>query len=278
MKINLLFSCLFFILCISSCSKEKGIAEILYNNPSVDSIKFAYRIETLTYIQPNISQDQTELSFTIDTGNLYAWSSIKISYPNGNAKIYFPEYSLGQINKLVDQSVSQENIEIDYFQAPPNFTPLVSTIKYYRIENAFALKFYYDSAKLVGIDKLYLDRDAGTLGAVIESARFCKGFNIGECIDISSNYTYQYSQSYNNLYLSAEMLPIILCLIKPNQVNLDDISSDFPLLFSRNYPTAYNSPISGQYEYGLTGKQEPSYFYFKRLNSTYPEGYLFSLR
>ena len=277
MKINPLFICLFFILCISSCSKDKGIAEIYYNNPPKDSINFAYRISTLYYFDEQ--QKETSFEFTLDTGLLYAWKSVLVNYEGStSAKLYIPEYKNGFITAWVDFNTAKPIIEFEYVSSSSKFRNLISSIKYYGINNPFALIFNYDSLNLNKISRCSLDPETGVIGGVTEDAKFCSNFNIGSCSNSTSSVDYYYGNFTNSLYHCNELIPFLFILKNPNQNNLMDILTDLPLYFSKNYPEALVNPSSFSYDFGLNSEKEPSYFYYRNVPGNVVQGYNFSMR
>ncbi len=268
-----------FLLLFSSCERESSNGIATYINPPKDTVKFGYRLATLYYTDTD--SKETSFDFNLEISNVYAWKSILINYEKSNSiKKYFPIYDIaGNITSLLDEeSVGLENIEIAYKLIPPSNVKLVSTLKYYRVNDPFALIFNYDSVNLKSIERRYLVRESGEIGGIIESAFFCSGLDLGSCSDSTSTVEYQYGQFFNNLYHSNELLPFILLLKNPNQTTLLDILPDLPLYFSRHYATSLIRPNSGTFELGLNPNFEPSFFYFKNASFGLTQGYNFSMR
>jgi len=266
-------------LLFSSCKKESSNGIATYINPIKDTVKFGYRLATLYYTDTDTKE--TSFDFNLEISNVYAWKSILINYEKNNStKKYSPIYDIaGNITSLMDEeSVGLENIEIEYKIIPPSNVKLVSTLKYYRVNDPFALIFNYDSVNLKSIERRYLVRETGEIGGIIESAFFCSGLDLGSCSDSTSTVEYQYGQFFNNLYHSNELLPFILLLKNPNQTTLLDIVPDLPLYFSRHYSASLIRPNSGSFELGLNPNFEPSFFYFKNASFGLTQGYNFSMR
>ncbi len=272
-SISILIS-LFLLL---SCSKEKGIAEVIYNNPPKDSIKFAYRINTLYF--SDIDLNEIRFNFQLDTGTFYAWKSVRVEYDKDNSfSEYTPEYSNGNISKWVENSVNLENIELEYKQVPPSYNKFISTIRYYRVNNPYALKFEYDSINLSKIKMYNMDRETGVLLGLIQEETFCSSEDIGTCSNGDPSGAYIYAQLYNSLYHSNELLPFLFILKNPSQINLNEVLPDLPLYFSRHYSDGILKPLLGSYEYGLNSKKEPTYIYYRPLPGNKVQGYNFSMR
>jgi len=260
-----------------SCSKEKGIAEVVYNNPYKDSIKIAYRINTLYYFDENAKE--TSFDFTLDTGLAYAWQSVSIHYENGNAfRKYTPVYTNGYITRWTDNSLSAQHIELAFKAIPPTNVKLISSIKYYRTSSPFAIVFQYDSINLNRVELHSLDRETGSIGNTLEFVNFCSSIDLGSCNNSTSNAEYVYSNLFNNLYHSNELLPFLFILNNPGQLNLSKVLPYLPLYFSRHYPDGINSPILGGYEVGLNAKKEPTYLYYHPLPQNLVFGFNFSMR
>lgn len=278
-SISYLISHILILLLLSSCSKEKSIAESYYNNPTKDSVKFGYKVATLYFTDSN--NKETAINFSLEISSVYAWKSIEInSESSSTIKKYTPEYDLnGNLRTLIEeQSAGLENIEIEYKTIPPSNVKLISALKYYRVNNPFALIFNYDSVNLKSIERRHLDRITKSVGVLLESETFCADIDLGSCEENGVTTAYQYSVFYNNLYHSNELLPFILLLKNPQQNSLLDIIPDLPLYFSKHYVSNLNKPIVGNYELGLNSNFEPTYFYFKRPGLGPIQGYNFSLR
>lgn len=274
-----LISHISILLLLSSCSKEKSIAESAYNNPPKDSVKFGYRVESLFFT--DFDNKETSFEFSLEVSNAYAWKSILINYEKDHStKKYTPYYDIaGYLTSLVqEESPALENIEMEYIQIPPSNVRLIAKLKYYRMNNPFALTFSYDSVNLRRIERRYLNRETGAVGGLIESHNFCSGINLGNCTDSIATSEYQHGAFFNNLYHSNELLPFILLLKSPQQSSLADIIADLPLYFSRYYPNSITRPILGTYEVGLNAKMEPTFFYFHKSNLGLVQGYNFSMR
>lgn len=285
MKImRILFPVLLVIMFFSACSKKEsydGIAR--YVNPPKDSVAFAYRLNTITYLDKNSSDEELTFDFTLDSGFSYAWSSVKVKYPNQQfSKTYTTEYVNGRLVKLSTPAVAgtTEDLTIEYIYHKESNKYLISKLKYYFEENPFVISFIYDSVNLVSIKRRVLYLASGSEGYLTDSVAFCKGINIGSCALNVPYFEYSYQQITNSLFRSQELIPILLVLKQPYQANLLAISSDLPLLFSRTYPLSLNFPnaYGGSYDFGLNNDAEPSFFYFKSLFESYPKGYNFSMR
>ncbi len=282
MRIAILF--FFTTIVFTSCSKEEkydGIAR--YVNPPKDSVAFAYRLSSLTYINKNISDDELTFNFTLDSSLSYSWSNIKVKYPNQQfSKNYTTEYTNGRLVKLstVGAGGIVEDLMIDYVYHKETKKYLVSRLRYFFESNPFVLSFFYDSVNLVSIKRSPLYYSSGNIGFPTDSVAFCKGINIGTCSLATPYFEYSYLNINNSLFRSQELIPILLILKQPYQSNLKEIASDLPLLFSRSYPLALNYPNAymGSYDFGLNNDSEPSFFYFKSLFETYSKGYNFSMR
>lgn len=277
--ISILLSYISILLLLSSCSKEKSIAEALYNNPLKDSVKFGYKISTLYYTDTN--NKEVAFNYELEIANVYSWKSIEINYEGSNtSRNYTPEYDItGNLLALREEnSALLENIEIEYIRIPPSNIRLVSALKYYRFNNPFALIFNYDSVNLKSVERRFLDRESKNIGGLIEKASFCADIDMGSCIDNSATAEYQYNQFFNNLYHSNELIPFILLLKNPQQSSLSEILPDLPLYFSRHYPSSILKSNPGTFEIGLNSDFRPTFFYFKRAKSLYIQGYNFSLR
>lgn len=280
-SIPYLISHISILLLLSSCSKEKSIAESYYNNPTKDSIKFGYNISTLYFMNFDSSDtSETSFDFKLDTfKNIYSWSEVTIRYQKSNSeKVYTPIYINGYLTSLTDHSILLENIDIEYKLIPPSNVRLVSALKYFRVTNPFALIFSYDSVNLKRVERRYLDRETGDIGGLIESATFCANEDMGSCIDNSATADFQYSEFFNNLYHSNELLPFILLLKNPQNSSIDNILPDLPLYFSKHYPSTISRSNPGTFELGLNNKFYPTFFYFHKANSGLVQGYNFSLR
>lgn len=259
-----------------SCSKEKSIAEVVYNNPPKDSIKFAYRLNTLYYFDRN--SKETTFDFTLDTGLYYAWKSVDIKYEdNANSIQLTPEYTNGYITSWIDNSFNQL-LSIEYNRIPPSNLRLITSIKYFRANNPFALVFKYDSINLSKVEFCNLDLLSREIGGIIEEVNFCSNENIGSCTSGNPSGSYVYSFIMNSLYRSNELAPFLFILKNPNLTGLNDILPELPLYFSRHYPDGILKPIQNSYEYGLNAKKEPSFFYYRPLPGNLVLGYNFSMR
>lgn len=260
-----------------SCSKEKGIAEVVYNPPYKDSIKFAYRLNTLYYFDEN--SKETSFDFTLDSGLYYAWKSVSIFYEEDSTlKQYSPIYTNGNITSWIDNSFSPQHIDLAFKSIPPSNIKLISTIKYYRNTNPFALVFLYDSVNLSRVELRNLDRENGEIGGLLEFADFCSTTDLGSCSKSISGAEYFYGNFFNSLYHSNELVAFMFILNKPNQSNLIDILPYLPLYFSRHYPDGITKPILGSYEVGLNAKKEPTYLYYHPLPENLVLGFNFSMR
>lgn len=275
MKLN---SCLFLLLILVACKDDSYIAEGNYLNPPKDSVSFGYRITDLYFF--DTARAETQISFKLDTGLGYFWSEINIHYKEkGLKRQYIPEYTSGRIAKLLDMSGAHENIEISYTKiTSASSANFLSFIKYYREDSPFALQFVYD-AKTYGLNyilKRYLYPD-GSIGNVIEMKTFCPNADLGSCADTATTEYFQYGSDFNSLYNCNEIIPFMLILSKPQQQTLDDILPLLPYYFSKKLAVSSVKSNKGTFEYGLN-KKEPTFLYFKPLNSTYPEGFNFSMR
>lgn len=260
-----------------SCSDEKGIAEVVYNNPPKDSVKFAYRINTLYF--SDIENNEVRFNFNLDTGTFYAWKSVRVEYDKDNSFVeYTPEYTNGNISRWVENSISLENIELEYAQIPPSYNKLITTIKYFRLNNPYALKFEYDSINLAKVAMYNLDRETGVLLDLIQDESFCSSEDIGTCNKGNPSGSFVYGNIFNSLYHSNELLPFLFILKNPNQTNLNEVLYELPLYFSRHYPDGILTPFLGAHEYGLNAKKEPTYIYYKPLPGNAVQGYNFSMR
>ncbi len=267
---------LFAMLVLFSCKKDPYIAEGAYINPPKDTINFAYRVSDLYYLDSNANQ--TRFQFLLDTGIGYFWREILIKYDETNkTKQYTPEYTDGRLTRLVDMSSEIEDIDIRYVQLN-NGRRVISTILYKREQNPVALQFLYenDTSKIQQIIKRKLNLN-GDLGIIEESIEYCPDVNLGACSDSTTNLHYQYSGDANSLNYCNELLPFIFLLSKPNFKTLGEISPFFPYIFSKKLPQSATKNQQGSYQYGLY-KNEPTFLYFKSLNSLRPEGFQFSMR
>lgn len=270
-----LFSIL--LLSLSACERESTNGIATYINPPKDSVKFAYRLSTLYFI--DYANNETSFDFIMDTGLLYVWKSVVIHYEKDSlTKTYTPEYSNGYLVKLTEDATSLENIEIAYALLPPSNIRLISSLKYNRENNPFALTFIYDSARLSRIERRYLDRFTGEVGTVIEKLSFCPNTDLGSCNDTSLNTGFQYSIDFNNLYHCNELLPFILLLNKPKQDYLEDILMDLPYYFSRHFAETCNGPVFGNFQRGLNTDKEATFLYYRPNNLSNVQGYNFSMR
>lgn len=267
-----------FIFCIqflfSSCERESSNGIATYLNPTKDSILFGYRVATLYY--NDYSNTETSFDFQLDSGLIYAWSSVKIT-KNSSIKTYTPEYTNGLITKLIDNSPALVNVEIEYETLQPSGIRLISKLKYFRLTNPFALVFIYDSARLARVERRSLDRLTGEVGGLKEYVNFCPNMDMGNCVDSTSTSELQYTGAFNNLYHSNELAPFIFLLNRPGQSSIKDILPDFPYYFSRHFPSIISSPITGEYEFGLNSLKEATYVYY-RPYTTSVQGYNFSMR
>lgn len=239
-------------------------------------MNFAYRVSDLYYIDTNLNQ--TQFQFFLDTGIGYFWREIIIKYDEPKkTKQYIPEYTDGRLTRLVDMSADLEDIDIRYTQLKNGRRP-ITMILYKRKVNPIALQFVYDSdtTKIRLVIKRKIN-SAGDPGLAEESIEYCPNENLGACMNSNTNPHYQYSADANSLNYCSELLPFILFLSKPNFEKLDDITPFLPYLFSKYLPQAANKNRQGIYQYGLN-KKEPTFLYFKPLNSIRPEGFQFSMR
>ncbi len=265
---------LFFL---ASCSKEKSIAEVVYNNPPKDSIKFAYRVNTLYYFDRDAKE--TTFDFTLDTGLFYAWSSVSIFYEKSSiVKQYNPVYTNGYITSWIDNSASSQHVDLSFKSTPPSTLKLIESIKYYRMNDPFALVFQYDSINLSRVELRNLDRETGVIGGMLEYVDFCSTTDLGACSKTIPGAEYFYGNIFNSLYHSNEILPFIFILNNPEQSSLLDILPYFPLYFSRHYPDGITKPLHGSYEVGLNAKKEPTYLYYHPLPENLVLGFNFSMR
>lgn len=265
------------LISLLSCSKEKGIAEIFYNNPPKDSISFAYRVSTLYYFDEQ--QKESSFEFTLDTGSIYAWKSVTIRREGIPTSIlYIPEYSNGYITSWIDFATAKPIIELTYQQSIPAFQKLISTIKYYQVNNSYALLFEYDSINLKKLSRCALDAETGVIGGVLEEFTFCSSLDLGSCTTNNPSAGYYYGNFNNSLYHSNELIPFLFLLKKPSQNSLIEVLPDLPLYFSKHYPDLLLNPTEMTYEFGLNSEKEPSYFYYRKLPGNTAIGYNFSMR
>ncbi len=263
-------------LLLASCKKDPYIAEGAYINPPKDSINFAYRVSDLYYIDTNLNQ--TQFQFFLDTGIGYFWREIIIKYDEPlKTKQYIPEYTDGRLTRLVDMSSELEDIDI-WYSPINNGRNVIQMILFKRRVNPMALQFVYDNdtsqIRLIIKRKLSLD---GNPGLAEESIEYCPNINLGACMNSKTNPHYQYSNDANSLNYCNELLPFILLLSKPKFATLSDISPFLPYIFSNKLPQSATKTREGIYQYGLN-KKEPTFLYFKSLNSLRPEGFQFSMR
>lgn len=260
-----------------SCSKEKGIAETIYTNPPKDSVKFAYRVNTIFFT--DLENNEVRCNFNLDTGTFYAWKSISVEYDKDNSfAIYTPEYANGNVSKWIDNSISLENIELEYAQIPPSNNKLITTIKYFRLNNPYALRFEYDSINLAKVAMYNMDRETGVLLSLIQEESFCSSEDIGTCNKGNPSGSFVYGNIFNSLYHSNELLPFIFILKNPNQNDLSEVLPELPLYFSRHYPDGILTPFLGSHEYGINAQKEPTFIYFRPLPGNAVQGYNFSMR
>ena len=265
------------VVSILSCSKETGIAETIYTNPPKDSVKFAYRVNTIFFT--DLESNEVRCNFNLDTGTFYVWKSISVEYDKDNTySVYTPEYTNGNISRWVENSVSLENIELEYAQIPPSYNKLISTIKYFRLNNPYAIKFEYDSINLAKVSMYNMDRETGVLLDLIQEESFCSSIDIGTCNNGNPTSSFVYGNFYNSLYHSNELLPFIFILKNPYQTDLSEVLPELPLYFSRHYPDGILTPFLGSHEYGLNAQKEPTFIYFRPLPGNAVQGYNFSMR
>ncbi len=265
---------IFFALALAACKKDPYTPEATYINPPKDTVSFGYRVTDMYFTDTNLKE--THLIFKLDTGIGYAWQEILVEYEKTNiTKQYIPEYINYKIVKLIDISSAGEDIEIAYTQVGEAKRSLVSTIKYKRLQNPIALQFVYNSD--TGYVNQILKRQltsGGDIGVIEDQYDFCMAPNLGSC---AQNESYQYSGDFNSLRYCNELLPFMLLLSKPEFQDLEDISSILPYYFSQNLPQSSVLYNKGSYQYGLN-KKEPTFLYFKPLNSLRSEGFQFSMR
>lgn len=265
------------IILLAACKKDPYVAEGAYINPPKDTVSFGYRVTDMYFTDTNLKE--THFSFKLDTGIGYAWEEILIQYDKtGITKQYIPEYTNYRIVKLNDMSSVGEDIDIAYTQVGEAKRSLISTIKYRRLQNPIAIQFVYNAD--TGFVQQILKRQltsGGELGAIQDQYDFCLATNLGDCNGSAQNESYQYASDFNSLRYCNELLPFILLLSKPDFQELEDISSILPYYFSQNLPQSSILYKKGVYQYGLN-KKEPTFLYFKPLNSLRSEGFQFSMR
>jgi hypothetical protein len=248
-----------------------------YINPPKDTVSFGYRVTDMYFTDTNLKE--THFIFKLDTGIGYAWQEILVEYDKtGITKQYIPEYTNYRIVKLNDMSSAGEYIEIAYTQVGEAKRTLISTIKYRRLQNPIAIQFVYNTD--TGLVQQILKRQltvGGDLGTIQDQYDFCLTTNLGACTASVQNESYQYSSDFNSLRYCNELVPFILLLSKPDFQDLEDISSILPYYFSQNLPQSSILYQKGIYQYGLN-KKEPTFLYFKPLNSLRSEGFQFSMR
>lgn len=269
------FQILLILFCFCACKKND---EIVYygNEPFTDSTSIGYRLSDIYWNDTSLNQLAT-FHFKYDSISTKAWTQILIEYELSQGTFtstYSAEYANGQLVKLKEIDNGFNIIELFYTKLEPNYTSHLTYIKFLRDFSPFALKFEYDSTKLVKVTKYELNI-AGVETRVLESKNVCMELYYGMCDTSAVNYAYQKDYRINSFYNCKEIAPVFLLLSKPYQNKLDDISADLPLLFSKFLPASKLKSNFGTYELGINNEKEPNFIYFRPYRARYPEGYNF---
>jgi hypothetical protein len=189
--------------------------------------------------EQSVLLNRNTIQFEEDSITKRLWSYITVTNNSNDLLLYEPEYINGRLNKLIDRTGTDLDIEIEYIYNSILKRQLVSKIKYYKKTNPYALAFTYSDSKLSSISSIEINADTRfEFPFAYETLIVCQ--NIDSCNN--SDLQYQLIDYENPFYYSTELLPILLCLsdFSDSYTNkLSNIARYLPLYNYNKLPYSY---------------------------------------
>lgn len=236
-----------------------------------DDIKppISNRIDYIEFekLEQTVLMNKVKVQFQEDSISKKLWSKITLSNNLNDILIYEPEYINGRLNRLIDRTGSDQDIELEYYYDQKLKRHLISKIKYFKKLNPYALSFSYSNSMLSIISAIEINSETRfEFPFAYETLYVCQNFD--SCAN--NELQYQFTDENNPFYYSNEILPIILCFsdFSDSYANkLINIARYLPLYSYAKLPYSF---LNSKYSYNIDFEKDILYDINHRILSQNP--------